>query len=145
MESKTIPDASITASSKWNSFLGPEKGRLNGKTAWAATTALDGQWIQVDLEHPTCIVGLATQGRRDHPHWVTEYKVGCGLQAEGIVMVTENSSSGVSEKIFSANEDKHTVMYNGLPEAHLCHFVRVYPVSWFERPSMRMELYTARV
>ncbi|XP_072175647.1 adipocyte enhancer-binding protein 1-like [Diadema setosum] len=143
MESKTIPDASITASSKFDNNFGPEKGRLNGSTAWVTSATRYGQWIQVDLEHPTCIVGLATQGRRNNPQWVTEYKVGCGLQAEGIVMVTENSSSGVSEKVFSGNEDQDTVVYNGLPEPHVCRFVRVYPVSWNYHPSMRMELYTA--
>ncbi|XP_071508775.1 neuropilin-1-like [Diadema antillarum] len=145
MESDVIPNSSITASSRWSHNLKPERGRLNANWGWAPKNG-NNEWIQVKLENPTCIVGLATQGViLANPEWVTGYKVGCGLQVQSIVMVTENSSDGISEKIFSANTDEDTVVYNGLPEPHLCRFVRVYPVSWSVHPSMRMELYTARV
>ncbi|XP_071502482.1 lactadherin-like [Diadema antillarum] len=143
MESGSIPDTSITASSLWLWF-DPKKGRLNYRGAWAPKTE-NSSWIQVELEHPTCIVGLATQGQWRNDQWVKAYKVGCGLEAGDIVMVTENSPFGVSEKIFSANTDSNTVVYNSLPEPHLCRFVQVHPVSWYDYPSMRIELYTGSV
>ena len=50
MESKAIPDASITASSEWSTDYGPEKGRLNGYTTWVTSTKAVGEWIQVEDE-----------------------------------------------------------------------------------------------
>ncbi|XP_072175712.1 venom prothrombin activator pseutarin-C non-catalytic subunit-like [Diadema setosum] len=144
MESGAIKDTNITASSWWSAWFPPQKGRLNTQGAWAPKTK-NSSWIQVELEHPTCIVGLATQGQWGNNQWVKEYKVGCGLQAGDINIVTEKSPSGVAEKIFSANTDASTVVYNGLPEPHLCRFVQVHSVSWYNYPSMRLELYTGSV
>ncbi|XP_071503206.1 lactadherin-like [Diadema antillarum] len=142
MEAHTIPDISITASSFFSSQFTPQQGRLNAYGGWSPTFSIN-SWIQVELDHPTCVVGLATQGTDYSKHmWIKEYKVGCGQQAYSIVMVTEKSSDGVSEKIFSANTDASTVVYNGLPEPHLCRFVQVRPVSWSKHVSLRMELYT---
>ncbi|XP_071503764.1 neuropilin-1-like [Diadema antillarum] len=146
MENYIIPDSSITASSMLLSNFAPQKARLKFHGGWIPE-GLSGNWIQVELENPTCVVGIATQGiSHSRPQiWVTEYKVGCGLLVESIVIVTETSSYGVSDKIFSANTDERTVVYNGLPEPHICRFVKVHAVSWFHVPGLRFELYTASV
>ncbi|XP_071503765.1 lactadherin-like [Diadema antillarum] len=146
MENYIIPDSSITASSMLLSNFAPQKARLKFHGGWIPE-GLSGNWIQVELENPTCVVGIATQGiSHTHPQmWVTEYKVGCGLLVESIVIVTETSSYGVSDKIFSANTDARTVVYNGLPEPHICRFVKVHAVSWFNVLGLRFELYTASV
>ena len=44
-------------------------------------------------------------------------------------------------KIFPGNSDQNTIVYNRLPEAMTCRYVRLLPVTWKSSISMRMELY----
>ena len=36
------------------------------------------QWLQVDLQQTTRVIGIATQGRHDWDQWVTKYKLEYG-------------------------------------------------------------------
>ena len=82
MESGTIPDSKISASSEWNSNHGPTNARLNfqagnGKTgAWSAKTNDVNQWLKVDFDRPLRVTHIQTQGRQDCCNqWVTSYAV----------------------------------------------------------------------
>ena len=90
MESRTITDAQITASSQHNAVHAASHARLNFQEipnhaagAWAANANDDNPWLQVDVgaRYAKVIMkGVATQGRNSssHPQWVTEYKLQYG-------------------------------------------------------------------
>ena len=101
MESGTVTDDQISASSEWNAthhfdqcHVGTHyadqwdaihyahQGRLQFKKdavksgAWSAAENDINQWLQVDLgSNFTRVTGLATQGRDDYDWWVVEYKL----------------------------------------------------------------------
>jgi len=87
MESGSISDAQITASSELSSsyfehYLDyfAEDSRLDSRlhtgTAWSAATDDRRQWLQIDLgvQYPT-VTRVATQGCSADSAWVTEYKL----------------------------------------------------------------------
>ena len=84
MESRTITDEQITASSEYDPNHAAIQSRLhfqagNGKTgAWSAGSNDDSQWLQIDLIGQYIVTRVATQGRNGHAQWVTEYKLQYG-------------------------------------------------------------------
>ncbi|KAK3706337.1 hypothetical protein QZH41_006605 [Actinostola sp. cb2023] len=113
MQSKTIPDARITASSRWDGNHAPAQGRLNYKPprgkagSWSSRHNRVGQWIQVDLKRVTKVTGIATQGRTNAHQWVTKYK----LQYSSDGKTFNNYEGG---KVFTANKDRNSVVKNNL-------------------------------
>ena len=88
MESRTITDAQITASSEQNAVHGVSHARLNfqgipNKAAggWVADENDKDHWLQVDLGAryaKVIMTGVATQGRNSSSkfaQWVTKYKL----------------------------------------------------------------------
>jgi len=85
MASGLIPDERISASSQKNNERAARQGRLHlvpsgrMKGSWVARIKDANQWLQVDLGSIyTRVTGVATQGRYDHPQWVTRYKLQYG-------------------------------------------------------------------
>jgi len=76
MESGSISDAQITASSEYSSYFAAEDSRLHTGTAWSAATNDASQWLQIHLgvQYPT-VTRVATQGSSAYSEWVTEYKL----------------------------------------------------------------------
>jgi len=76
MESGSISDPQITASSELSSGFAAKHSRLNTGTAWSAATDDASQWLQIDLgvQYPT-VTRVATQGYSAYSVWVTEYKL----------------------------------------------------------------------
>jgi len=83
MESGTISDSQITASSEWSEINSPKRARLYtkedpyGRGAWSSLTNDLNQWLQVDLGKITPVTHVATQGRNSYSplQMVTKYKV----------------------------------------------------------------------
>ena len=82
MESGTITDSQISASSQWDSSHAPYQGRLHfdggffKAGSWSARRNDLFQWLQVDLGSQYIkVTRVATQGRKDIPQWVTKYKL----------------------------------------------------------------------
>lgn len=80
MESRTIKDAQITASSEWDRNHAAIQGRLNFQKsgikqgAWSAKFNDKNQWLQVDLQAMyTKVTAIASQGRHQSNQWVTKY------------------------------------------------------------------------
>ena len=80
MESGAISDEKLSASSEYIANQGANRGRLHiqysgGKSGgWVAATNDGNQWLQVDLgSQHTKVTRVATQGRSDYAHWVTNY------------------------------------------------------------------------
>ena len=86
MESGAIFDSQITASSVYNDNLAARNARLHFKgsenplkrAGWVPKAKNTNQWLQVDLQQTTRVIGIATQGRHDFDQWVTEYKLQYG-------------------------------------------------------------------
>ena len=84
MESKTIANKQISASSQWDHNEAAHNGRLHFKQsgykagAWVARTNDENQWLQIELINPYVkITRVATQGRNGQTtlSWVTSYNL----------------------------------------------------------------------
>ena len=81
MESETISDAQITASSQRDDNYAAQHGRLHSKKSgnkqggWSALGNDLHQWLQVDLGSYARVTRVATQGRNANNEWVTKYKL----------------------------------------------------------------------
>ena len=85
MESGSIPDSKITASSEYNVYHSPKRARLHtkevghptGSGGWRCLTNDLNQWIQVDLGKVRNVTHIATQGRNHYSpaQWVMKYKL----------------------------------------------------------------------
>ena len=77
MQNHAISDGQISALSEWAIHNAAILGRLNSKVfpgSWRAATNDDNQWLQVDLSnHRILVTRVATQGRHNAIHWVTNY------------------------------------------------------------------------
>ena len=86
MESGAIFDSQITASSVFNDKHAVPNVRLHFKgsknpvryAGWVPGVKNTNQWLQVDLQQTTRVIGIATQGRHDFGQWVTKYKLQYG-------------------------------------------------------------------
>lgn len=137
MESLDIRNDQLSVSSMYTPDYGPENARLNkpssnGKTgAWSALTSDVNQWIGVDLRSTKLVTGVATQGREDHPQWVTKFVISYS---------TDNRLWYYYPKDLHGNFDKNTVMINKL-EPFQARYVRIHPKEWKEHISLRFEIY----
>ena len=87
MQSGTISDGQISASSERRLYFGPANARLKFSGiadarvgAWVAGTNDKNQWLQVDFGNETMVTGIKSQGRasklcRKCNDWVTKYTV----------------------------------------------------------------------
>ena len=81
MDSGTIADAQITASSQWDQNHAAVQARLHFKQSgykqgsWSARSNDVNQWLQVDLGSYTTVTKVATQGRNGNSQWVTQYRL----------------------------------------------------------------------
>ena len=81
MESETIANSQISASTIRDTKYSPRLARLNLKAdggiggGWSALRNDVNQWLQVDLGIYTTITRVATQGRNNFEEWVTRYKL----------------------------------------------------------------------
>lgn len=93
-----MPDAAFSASSIAGSKNGPERARLNvqGSGAWVAKAYNGSQWLQIDLGELVRVTKVATQGRRDADHWVTQFSLSYSLDGTYWAEYKENSVTRVS-------------------------------------------------
>ena len=103
MESQTIEDAQISASSQLDGNHSAIQGRLhltrNGQKqgGWTALTDDRNQWLQVDLNTFARVTVIATQGRNGFKEWVTKYKL--QYSDDGVTFTSYKESDSSSEKV----------------------------------------------
>ena len=75
MESGTIPDSNITASSEESASTPAKNGRLNyaSGSSWCAQTSDINPYLQIDLETLHIICAVSTQGSSQEDQWVKTY------------------------------------------------------------------------
>ena len=75
MQSGSIPDSKIIASSEKNANAPAKNGRLNyaSGSSWCAGTSDSNPYLQIDLQTLHIICAVSTQGNSQAEEWVTNY------------------------------------------------------------------------
>ena len=75
MQSSSIPDNRITASSELNANTSAKNGRLNytAGSSWCASTNDNNPYLQIDLKTLHIICAVSTQGNSQGEDWVMTY------------------------------------------------------------------------
>ncbi|CAH7338876.1 lactadherin isoform X2 [Phodopus roborovskii] len=147
LKNNSIPDSKITASSSYKTWnlraFGwyPHYGRLDmqGKiNAWTAQTNSNKEWLQVDLGTPRQVTGIITQGARDfgQVQYVASYKVSHSNDGVQWTIYKEQGT----DKVFQGNSDNNSHKKNIFETPFMARYVRVLPVSWHKRITLRLEL-----
>ncbi|XP_076980275.1 lactadherin isoform X2 [Tamandua tetradactyla] len=154
LKDSTIPDRQMTASStfrtwgltafSWFPFYArlDKAGRFN---AWTAQSSDAQEWLQIDLGAPTRVTGIVTQGARDlgHIQYVAAYKVAYSDNGKNW---TEYREQGAREsRIFPGNFDNNSHKKNVFEMPFETRYVRILPVAWHNRITLRVELLGCRV
>ena len=105
-------------------------GRLNSKQAWTPMESKVGQWMQMDTGSVQSISGVATQGRRDSNEWVTVFSVKVSDDGKKWRWVE-------CGRPYYANKDRNTRLKTFFHEPVHGRYIRVYPLEWNGRLSMR--------
>ncbi len=103
MQSGTIQDRQITASSYWGNLdrFRPQEARLNNTKCWASGEFDHSTpWLQVDLQGTFIITGIQVQGRQSPNYWtnqwVTELQVQSSETEASLAFIHE---SGTTPKV----------------------------------------------
>ncbi|KAM9126055.1 lactadherin isoform 1-T1 [Pangshura tecta] len=149
MKSRLISDQQITASSVYKTWgidgftWYPHYARLDktGKTnAWTALSNDQSEWLQIDLLTQKKVTGVVTQGARDFGYiqYVAAYKVAYSDDGTSWTVYKDNRTN--SSKIFQGNYDNTSHKKNVFDVPFYARFVRILPVAWHNRITLRMEL-----
>ncbi|XP_028395145.1 lactadherin-like [Dendronephthya gigantea] len=136
VEDGRIKNSQMTSSTAKLSEFSASKGRLNGTDSWRPTNDDQKQWLQVDLVKKELVTAIATQGSGSNRYWVKTYSISYGVDKEKLTLYKIN----VTQKVFAGNYDKNSVVTNLLYPAINARYIRIHPVSWFNRISMRIEV-----
>ncbi|CAN9515036.1 unnamed protein product [Ophioblennius macclurei] len=140
MKSGMIEDNQITASDHID-YWEPKLARLDQSgyiNAWMGRSKKS--WLQVDLQKPTLLHGVQTQGvsSRLRSHHITLFSVSYSLDQE-----TWTTYRGISQRKsynFHGNLDSSKVKTNRFSLPFVARYVRIQPISYENRPALRLEL-----
>ncbi|XP_077000896.1 coagulation factor VIII isoform X4 [Tamandua tetradactyla] len=144
MESKTISDSQITASSySTNMFAtwSPSQARLHlqGRTnAWRPQVNNPKEWLQVDFQKTMRVTGVATQGVKSllTSMYVKEFLISSSQDGHHWTLFLHNGKV----KVFQGNQDSFTPVLNSLDPPLLTRYLRIHPQSWVHQIALRMEV-----
>ena len=94
MESGSIPDSNITASSTLNSGTPAKNGRLNfaSGSSWCAAAGVSNPFLQIDLQTLHFICAVSTQGNSQADEWVETYTL--QTSADGTTFTDYTNNAG---------------------------------------------------
>uniref|UniRef100_A0AAQ5XEF7 F5/8 type C domain-containing protein n=1 Tax=Amphiprion ocellaris TaxID=80972 RepID=A0AAQ5XEF7_AMPOC len=97
-------------------------------------------WIQVDLQRPTLLHGLLTQGVRSklRDHYITFFTVSYSLDQESWTTYVGNNTRQTSR--FHGNTDSSRVKENRFFPPLVARYIRIHPYRFVQRPALRLEL-----
>ncbi|XP_068694508.1 uncharacterized protein [Montipora foliosa] len=144
VQSGAITDNQMSASSEWDLNHADSQGRLFFESttkadSWSAKRNDANQWLQIDLGVYSRVTRVASQGRHDHPQWVTKYKLQYSNDGNTFFYYVEAGQT--AHKEFPGNKDQHTVVFHELRPTVTARFIRFRPVKWHGHISMRVEIY----
>ncbi|XP_039265244.1 retinoschisin-like [Styela clava] len=96
------------------------------------------QHMEVDLEKPTAVTGILTQGasRYNVKMWVTKYLIKFSKDGHNYKTVQE----GGIDKKFDGNVDNDGLKRNMFPEPVLARYIQIQPLEYHNRIALRIEL-----
>ncbi|KAL9964037.1 hypothetical protein ACROYT_G027611 [Oculina patagonica] len=148
MESGSISDGQITASSQYNNNHAAVQGRLHFNAtsvkagSWTAARKDTNQWLQVDLGSSFfTVTRVATQGRDWYFKLQCVTKYNLQYSDDGVNFQYYKEQGQVTNKEFTGNTDRDTVVYHDLNPPIRARYVRFRPVAWIDHISMRVEFY----
>lgn len=107
---------------------------LDSSQAWTAARDAIGEWLQIDLGSMQSVAGIVVQARADGlEEWVTQYRVECGanqFKLERVLGEFRGCGHGLS---------KVQALF---PIPVTARYVRVFPLAWHGRASMRAGVLT---
>ncbi|KAK3583066.1 hypothetical protein CHS0354_004011 [Potamilus streckersoni] len=150
-----IPDTKITASSEFgvndptHDYSAP-RGRLNTTEvtdssgivhigSWTSEKNDVNQWLQFELNEPSLIRGITTQGRNGCcKQWVTKFRVLYSMDCKNWTQV---GGHNVSNMIFKGNSDEDTPESNVFDCPVIAKCIRINPQDWNHHISLRAEIH----
>uniref|UniRef100_A0A6Q2ZD56 F5/8 type C domain-containing protein n=1 Tax=Esox lucius TaxID=8010 RepID=A0A6Q2ZD56_ESOLU len=142
LKSKRIDDSQITASDhigNWEPRLA-RLGLSGSVNAWMGRD--ERSWIQVDLQRPTLLHGIQTQGARASlglkDYFITHFTLSYSLDKETWIDYRGNSTKAAY--IFNGNMDGSKEKENRLSPPFLGRYIRLQPINIQRNPALRMEL-----
>ncbi|KXJ06691.1 Lactadherin [Exaiptasia diaphana] len=146
LESGSIPNSSISASSShgnccepWQARLRNSPSRMGSVGSWVAKNTVAGEYLQVDLGNIYRVTKVATQGSVVvwFPQWITSYSLSYAFNNGTFT----DYKVGGSLKVFPGNTDRDTIVTNVLPGSVRCRYIRIVAVTYSDFPAMRAEIY----
>ncbi|XP_033763891.1 neuropilin-2-like [Pecten maximus] len=133
-----VSNSSLTVSSWFNRIhCQPKFVRIGNVEpyAWCPATASISEYLQVELRYLSTVTGFVIQGRN---YQYTE-SITMKISRNGVNWkdVTDNSGD---RKIFTTNTDGTTLVTRAVNEISGTKFVRIYPETWNDWPSFRLEI-----
>uniref|UniRef100_A0A672J2R2 Coagulation factor VIII, procoagulant component n=1 Tax=Salarias fasciatus TaxID=181472 RepID=A0A672J2R2_SALFA len=140
MKSGRIEDYQITASDHID-YWEPRLARLDQSgyiNAWMGRSKKS--WLQVDLQKPTLLHGVQTQGVRSRlrGHYITFFSVSYSLDQETWTTYRGNSSG--KRYNFHGNLDSSKVKENRFSPPFVARYIRIQPNGYENKPALRLEL-----
>uniref|UniRef100_A0A7N6FM19 F5/8 type C domain-containing protein n=1 Tax=Anabas testudineus TaxID=64144 RepID=A0A7N6FM19_ANATE len=139
MKSGRIEDSQITASD----YIGktPRLARLDLSghiNAWMGRNKMS--WIQVDLQQPTLLHGVQTQGVRSklRDNYIIYFTVSYSLDQD--TWTTYKGNSTRQSMKFNGNMDSSRVKENLFVPPFVARYVRIHPLNFVKSPALRLEL-----
>ena len=92
MESGSISDSNITASSELNANTPAKNGRLNytAGSSWCAAAGDSNPYLQIDLQTLHFICAVSTQGNSQADEWVETYTLQASTDGTNWTNYTDN-------------------------------------------------------
>ncbi|XP_073227971.1 uncharacterized protein [Porites lutea] len=118
----------------------PSDGQLGGSNAWIPANNDNNAFLQIDLGSRYFVCAVATQGNPDANDWTKTYKIKTSLDNVWRTFYSE----GGSEKTFTGNGDRNSIVRNELSEPLAAKFIRFYPVTFQGRKALRVEVYGSK-
>ncbi|VVC93591.1 unnamed protein product [Leptidea sinapis] len=106
--------------------------------AWTASENDFDQQLIIDLGSVKNVTRVATQGRAHSQEFVQEYHISYG--SNGLDYVQYKAAGG-EVKMFNGNHDGNTVVKNEFEVPIIAQYIRINPMRWRDKISMRVELY----
>ncbi|KAL4707615.1 hypothetical protein ACJJTC_014720 [Scirpophaga incertulas] len=117
---------------------GPDNAKLYGLNAWTASENDFDQQLVIDFGTVKNITRISTQGRAHSQEFVQEYHISYG--SNGLDYVQYKAAGG-EVKMFEGNHDGDTVHKNEFEVPIIAQYIRVNPMRWRDKISMRVEVY----
>ncbi|XP_072017271.1 uncharacterized protein [Amphiura filiformis] len=141
MESGSIGDDQLSASSFYSWLDRPSEGRLNNSAYWASGNKNNNQWFQVKFLSVVTITEIITQGSGDSHipwrYWITQLRIAFIDSASTLKLIRDADNNIVT---FTANTNYDSVVSISLPGPIATQILRIIPTAWQGWCSFRLEV-----